>query len=166
MHPNLKIYKSTISKKVIFINSSAFTLFIADRILKYYFLKHPAAAIGGDFFNLTLAVNSGIAFGILIGQTVLVTLTVIIILIIINLLVKAYQKNNYWEIISLTLIVVGAISNLIDRVKFGYVIDYFNVPWFTVFNLADCLITIGVAVLLLQILIKEKTGQKTKNRII
>ena len=57
----------------------------------------------------------------------------------------------------------GAWGNLIDRLKFGYVIDFVSVGNFPVFNVADSSITIGVAVLLVSILIQEYQDRKAKN---
>lgn len=137
------------------LNLIVLILFVADRALKFYFIHNPAKIIGGDFiFNLLsfrLAKNQGIAFGILFNQIALIIFIILVIFILVWFLVKAYGQKNYWEIFGLTAIVIGAISNLLDRLRFGYVIDYIDVPFFTVFNLADCLITVGVLILFLVI---------------
>ncbi len=62
----------------------------------------------------------------------------------------------------MSLIVLGAGSNLLDRIKYSYVIDYIDLKYFTVFNIADTMISLGVALLLFYEL---KTKEKTlKNR--
>ena len=145
------------------LNLFALVLFIADRILKYYFLKNPAAKFGGDFLfglNFHFEKNIGIAFGISMNQIILLALTIFIILILISVLVKAYQQKDLFSIFALSLIIVGAISNLLDRLHYGFVIDYINVPWFTVFNLADCMITVGVGILLIGVLINNRLDKK------
>ncbi|MFA5022525.1 MAG: signal peptidase II [Patescibacteria group bacterium] len=150
--------------KCLVVNLLALLLFIIDRILKLYFVENPTIVIGGDFFwgllNFEFAKNFGIAFGILFTQIILVPFVVVITLILFSFLINAYQKRNFWEIGSLTFIIAGAISNLFDRLRFGYVIDYINVPWFTVFNLADCLITTGVIILIFDVWFKPKLVNK------
>jgi len=146
------------------LNLFALALFIVDRILKYYFLKNSATNLGGDFIsgllNFHFEKNTGIAFGILINQVFLLALIVFVILILVCFLVRAYRQKDWLTTFSLTLIIVGAISNLIDRMCYGFVIDYIDVPWFTVFNLADCMITIGVGLLLVEIFKKKKASNQ------
>jgi signal peptidase II len=55
----------------------------------------------------------------------------------------------------LLFIIFGAISNLVDRLKFGYVIDYIDIKYFTVFNLADIMIVVGCSVIVLPALLKK-----------
>ena len=126
-------------------------LFGLDRLLKYYFIKNPSEVIGKGFLSgvdFSLAKNSGIAFGISFNKTILIIITIILILVLIKLLVQFFLERKFLEVVGLGMIIVGAFSNLIDRLRYGFVIDYINVVWFTVFNLADSLITIGVVLLL------------------
>lgn len=58
--------------------------------------------------------------------------------------------------IAFALILGGAVGNIIDRVRFGYVVDFLDLRWWPVFNLADSGITIGVAVLLIRMLLHER----------
>jgi signal peptidase II len=145
------------------INLFVLIIFSADRLLKYYFLKNPAG-VGGDFFypwlKFGLAKNYGIAFSLPISGWCLISFIVIVIFILVYFWLKAFIQKNIWFLTSLTLIIVGAISNLIDRLRFGYVIDYIDVPWFTVFNLADSLITIGAAILILSFWFNKKQFKK------
>ncbi len=148
------------------INLAALTIFIVDRAFKYYFLKNPAEIFGGDFFNLVslrFAKNFGVAFGIMFNQKFLLVLVVILIFILFWFLIKSYRQRNIWEIFGLTLVVAGAVSNFIDRLRFGFVIDYIDVPFFTVLNLADCMITVGVGILLLSFWLQSK-ADKIKSR--
>ena len=75
--------------------------------------------------------------------TAIFTLIITIIYLILN---KIGQKLT---IILLTTILFGAISNILDRFSYGYVVDYLELKYFTVFNLADMMISGGVIVLLL-----------------
>jgi len=142
-------------KKYFSLNLTILLLFFLDRVVKFYFIKNPAETFGGDFFSslltFNLATNEGIAFGINMDQAILIGLVIVTIFILFNFLSKAYQDGNLINIFSLTLIIVGAISNLIDRLRWGFVIDYIDIPWFTVFNLADAMITIGAVILIVDI---------------
>lgn len=114
-----------------------------------------------NFFYLTNTHNTGAAFSILIGKRIIfIIVTIIIILIIINYI----RKNNITkkiELIAFSLILGGSIGNLIDRIVYGYVIDFIDVKIFNydfpVFNLADSFITIGVILLFFTLSRKERT---------
>lgn len=62
------------------------------------------------------------------------------------------------EIISLSGIIIGALSNFLDRLKYGYVVDYLDLKWFTVFNLADALISISTIILILYLFRTKKAS--------
>ncbi|OGY45223.1 MAG: signal peptidase II [Candidatus Buchananbacteria bacterium RIFCSPHIGHO2_01_FULL_39_8] len=152
-------------KKIISLNLAIFILFIVDRILKFWFLKNPGFSRDfiDDFLSFELETNPGIAFGLPLDGTLLLLLVIVIIFALFNLLRKAYRQRKFLEIFLISLIVFGAISNLIDRLRYGFVIDYINVPFFTVFNLADAMITVGVALLALELFSKNSrrgTGQE------
>jgi signal peptidase II len=121
-----------------------------DRITKFLVTKNlllnkPFPVIKG-IFNLTLICNRGAAFGILKNQIFLLIFTSVfaIILIYFNLRGEKLKKPY---IVSLSLILAGAIGNLIDRLFFGYVIDFLDFRIWPVFNLADSSITIGAILL-------------------
>ncbi len=148
--------------KYLSLNLFVFVFFIFDRLLKYYFFKNPAEIFSGGFLfglNFRFEKNFGIAFGFSVNRILLIFLTVFLILILFSFLIKAYQRKDSWEILGFSFIVFGAISNLIDRLRFGFVIDYIDLPIFTVFNIADCLISAGVVVFLVSIGIHSTAGQ-------
>ena len=134
--------------KLIGLNALVILLFWADRFLKLFFYKNPAMVYGSDFFwgilSFSYQKNFGIAFGFLVNHQFLLILVALILIFLVKLLVKEYQVKNLLNIFSLTLIIFGALSNITDRLRFGYVIDYIDLKWFTVFNLADIMITAGV----------------------
>ncbi len=105
-----------------------------------------------DFFYITYAENTGAAFSILKGQRwFFITMALIVIVVIIYYLIK--HKPKSLEKVSLQLILAGAIGNLIDRVTYGYVIDFLDFYIFgydfPVFNIADSCITIGAILLII-----------------
>jgi len=118
------------------------TKFIITRNLA---LNQSIPVIKG-IFHLTLVRNRGAAFGILKNQIPFLIFTAIFAIILLYL---AIRKNKHKKIysIALSMILAGAIGNLIDRVFFGYVIDFLDLRIWPVFNLADSAITIGAILL-------------------
>ncbi len=127
-------------------------------ITKNLFLNQSIPIIKG-IFHITLIHNRGAAFGILKNQVPLFIFTSIltIILIYFNLKNNRYRKSRS---ISLSLILAGALGNLIDRLFFGYVIDFLDFRIWPVFNIADSAITIGAILLGYSII---KGNDKTLN---
>lgn len=136
--------------KLLGINILGLILFVADRLSKIYFLKNPSLTYGGDFFygliSFYYATNTGIAFGIKINQILISVIIILILVWLFKLLLDSYRDKNLLNILSLSLIIIGALSNLIDRFKYGFVIDYIDVRWFSIFNIADSIITIGIII--------------------
>lgn len=129
-----------------------FTKYLISRNLS---LSQSVALIKG-ILHLTLVHNRGAAFGMLKNQTPLFIFTSIFAVILIYFSLKGRsQKKVSIYTLSLSLILAGAVGNLIDRVFFGYVIDFLDLRIWPVFNVADSAITIG-AVLLGWSLLKPK----------
>ncbi len=128
-----------------------------DRLFKnlslHYWNDKPVFIF--KYLALVFSKNYDISFSITTFLNPLYLILPIFILLI-GFLFYSLQKKHFIEASMLFLIVAGASSNLFDRFVYGYVIDYISVPFFTVFNLADALICIGV------ILISWKT-LNTKN---
>jgi signal peptidase II len=122
---------------------------------------HPESfTVIKDFFYITYAENTGAAFSILRGQRwFFVTMALIVSVLIIYYIIK--HKPKTLEKISLQLILAGAIGNVIDRVVYGYVIDFLDFYIFgydfPVFNIADSCITIGAILLIItELFIEDK----------
>jgi len=99
-------------------------------------------------FHLTLVHNRGAAFGILRNQAALLVFTsvIAIVLICFDLKRDGTAKSCLYKL-SLSLILGGALGNLIDRLWLGYVIDFLDLRIWPVFNVADSAITIGAILL-------------------
>ena len=93
--------------------------------------------------------NIGIAFGLNNGNLKNIFITIVILIMIIGFIKKQYQNIDRNMMISLSLILGGGISNLIDRIIRGGVIDFIKVSTFPIFNIADCLIVIGWVLLII-----------------
>ncbi len=121
-----------------------------DQLLKFILTKnltpnYSLPVIKG-IFHLTLVHNPGGAFGILKNQLALFIFTSIFAIILIYFNLKS-NKHKKYVTVALSLILAGALGNLIDRVFFGYVIDYLDFRIWPVFNIADTSITIGAILL-------------------
>ncbi|MDP2831376.1 MAG: signal peptidase II [Candidatus Omnitrophota bacterium] len=129
------------------------TKFLALRFLQ---LNTPVPLIK-NFLNLTLVHNRGAAFGFFQNQLYLFVLVSFftIGLILINLKNK---KNSIILKLSLSLILGGAAGNLIDRLRFGFVVDFLDLRVWPVFNIADSVITIAALILSWELLFNKNAA--------
>jgi signal peptidase II len=120
-----------------------------DQLTKYLanWLVTPIAIIPG-FLSLTTLHNYGAGFGILQGQIWLLTWVSVIV---IGFILYSYEEIlRKRMIVGASLVLAGVLGNLIDRVFFGYVVDFISFSFWPAFNVADSAITIGVIILVIQ----------------
>ncbi len=99
--------------------------------------------------SLTYAMNTGAAFGILGGKAgMLAAFTVVAIILFLIFFRKRVQWDNIYMSLGISLWVAGALGNLIDRIRVGMVIDFIDLHYWPVFNVADSSIFIGSVLLL------------------
>lgn len=140
---------------------------IIDQVIKLLVVNYlkPVGTVNviGDVFKLTYVENRGVAFGMFQGmQWVFVIITVIMLAVVVYLMFKRRPKNKFFYVIS-ALIIGGGIGNLIDRVFYGYVIDYLSLSFFPpVCNFADYCITIGVFLFAIYLLFFSESFKKKK----
>ncbi len=107
------------------------------------------------FLSIVKVKNFGIAFGILKGQTGLLILFISVILIVLLYLVFSKKIKSKQLLVAISFIIGGGIGNLIDRMFFGYVIDYLKLSFFPpVCNLSDYFICLGGLIIALYCLKK------------
>ncbi|MBI3325051.1 MAG: signal peptidase II [Candidatus Omnitrophica bacterium] len=102
--------------------------------------------------------NTGAAFGMLRGH---VPLFVLLSLVVAGWIIVELARRRPpapATLVSLSLILGGAVGNVIDRLRLGYVIDFIDLRVWPVFNVADAAITIGVTVLLWQSFVGKRRG--------
>ena len=145
-------------KKRIIIFYIASTIFILDRLSKYFILELSNADDSFNipitsFFNLNLVWNSGIAFGLFSfnEQFYYNIITLIIILITFVILFFAIKSDGV-ERIGFSMIFGGSLGNIFDRLYYTAVVDFIdfhinNIHWF-IFNIADIFICLGVMMLI------------------
>ena len=133
-----------------------------DQYTKAYIAANYTLAESHDFLkgfiDITYIHNRGGAWGMLSGYTwILLSVTIVIMLVCIAMLLKVGLKNKlmFWAV---TLVMFGGIGNLIDRIFYGYVIDYISLSFFPpVCNFADYAITIGTILLIIYVLFFSNT---------
>ncbi len=124
-----------------------------DRLLKYWAITHSAKIVDiiPGIFKLNLAKNYYIAFSIPFSGSILNILILAIIAVLVYFIVILVKKQEIIQAGYLTNIVIGAISNIYDRFNYGFVIDYFDLKYYTVFNIADSMIVVGSILLVVNL---------------
>ncbi|MFC1612871.1 guanylate kinase [Patescibacteria group bacterium] len=130
-----------------------FSFFIVDYLVKQFFIKNPSFKQDFLFLKFDMSLNKGIAFGMPINKGILIFIIIICLLVLVAYIVKLRNKIILQS--GLVCIFLGAISNFLDRILYGSVIDYISVPYFSVLNIADIMITVGVFIVLLGVIIKK-----------
>lgn len=128
----------------------ALILFIIDRLSKYLALAYLSEGFFccQNWLGLKTFLNEGIAFGYPMPVVISLALSFIIIIALGVAAIRNYHNYTAIIILSIALIIIGAVSNLLDRLYFGQVIDFINVgPW-PVFNLADIFIVLGAGIII------------------
>ncbi len=152
----------------------AVAIFILDQIVKYWIvdivrLRERAFIDVAPFFNLTWVENRGVSMGMLtadgdMGRWLLVALTAAISF---GVAVWLWRERSRLDVVALGMVLGGALGNIVDRVRFGYVVDFLHFFWgewhFYVFNVADAAITVGVILLLLRAFLRGDGRAKAEN---
>ncbi|WP_312104336.1 signal peptidase II [Pygmaiobacter massiliensis] len=115
--------------------------------------------------ELRYVLNEGMAFSMLSGaRWFLIIATSAALLALLWFVFFRRNKLKTLEYVSLLLIIGGGIGNLIDRVLYGYVVDFFATTFvnFAVFNVADCFVCIGVGLLMVAVIFEEYQNYKKK----
>ncbi|MGQ2989734.1 MAG: signal peptidase II [Brevundimonas sp.] len=116
--------------------------------------------VADPLFNLTYVENTGVSFGLFGGGAARWALSVFSVVVAGALAWWATKADRRLLIAAIGLVMGGAIGNAIDRIRFGYVVDFLDFsgtgvfPW--VFNVADSAITVGVILLILDSVLSER----------
>lgn len=139
-------------------------LIVIDQISKYLALNN-LANIGSipiieNIFHLTYVENRGAAFGMFQNNQI-VFILIALVASIFGLYYLHKKKIPMVGRVGIILIIAGAIGNLIDRVRLGFVVDYFDFRfiWEYVFNVADIYVVVGTILLCIYILFIEGKEQ-------
>lgn len=145
----------------------------ADQAVKFWimhhFVLHESRVVIPDLFNLTYMTNNGAAFSMLAGQPALWRQvfflgTASVALVFIWMAQRSYGRRSLWYTVSLALIAGGALGNMIDRLRFGFVIDFLDVYLGThhwpAFNVADSAIVVGVTLFIVNNLLFDRESSE------
>lgn len=131
-----------------------FILFAADRLFKELSLKKFSVGQTEDFFiipnffSFTFFKNEHLAFSLPLTVKITVIISILVITALFILLFREFGKRRIRSALFLSLFIIGALSNLQDRVALGFVIDYFHLYPISYFNLADVMIGVGIITVL------------------
>ena len=168
---NAKTTINTTSKRVIYndfiLMATLITVIVLDQLSKYIikstfnlYESWPETGI----FRIYHTYNTGTAFGLLQGQTILLIVASLIALVFLIYIYNEYTLGNIILRMALGLQLGGAISNLSDRLAFGSVTDFISVGWWPVFNIADSSIVVGITILIAGIFYREKLSTRNEQK--
>ncbi len=144
--------------------SVAVIVFVADQVTKYI----VTAALGPDgsylyrswpregLVRITYGTNSGTAFGLFPDQTLVLIITSFLAIGFIYYFYRSHALPSRVLRLAIGLQLGGAFGNLIDRVRLGSVVDFIDVGWWPIFNLADSSIVTGICLLALIIFLTPR----------
>ena len=162
-------------KNIVLFIFGAIAVIVLDQITKAViteklFMYGSHKVIDG-FFSLVYVMNPGAAFGFLAGAPEIfryiffISITFLAILLIIYYILKS-KSQDVLIVISLTLIFGGAVGNLIDRIRFGAVVDFLDFyigTWhWPAFNAADSAISIGAVLMIWEMLVSRKKTSSSR----
>jgi signal peptidase II len=151
-----------LKNKYLWVSAIATTVLVLDQITKFlvmqYLPRNGIVRVIPGFFDIVYVRNPGAAFGFLAGAqgwwrtAFFVTVSFAALVVIIVLIRKGQDRLS---LVSYSLIAGGAVGNLVDRIRFGEVVDF--IDWYVrswhwpAFNIADAAITVGVALLAVEV---------------
>lgn len=142
-------------------------LIILDQIIKILIPKNMSVIDG--ILSFTYVENTGGAFGLFASNGFTIILfNIIVLFMVFRFLIVQYEVMPKINKIGIILILSGGISNLIDRLIRGFVIDYIDITQifkFPIFNIADVMITIGWIFLIIGIIVYMSENKRRKNAV-
>lgn len=152
----------------------ALAIFVADQLSKWWILDIVRLQEVGSvavlpMFSLTFVGNVGVSMGLFAANSDLQRWLLVAVTGAIAIVVGVWiaREKNRWDVAALGLVLGGALGNILDRARFGYVVDFLHVFWrewsFWVFNIADAAITIGVLMLLGRALMPGQNDRGNNN---
>lgn len=162
---------------MIWILALAGAVVVLDQVTKVVALDRlvPRARIDvvDGFIALSLVMNPGLAFGLLANlpaawRWVVAALSVVALLVLVRVALRVLPTASWLDLVAIGLIFGGAVGNLIDRARFGAVVDFIDVYYrgyhWPAFNVADSAITVGVALLAFRLLARQPAAARRPDR--
>ncbi len=143
-----------------------FVILLCDQVSKWSIMRSlplgVRRAVLGRFLFLTYTQNTGGAFSLFQAGN---GIFIVVALIAIVALIYAYhnfQRRDLLVSTALALALGGAVGNLIDRIRFGYVVDFFDIRVWPIFNVADSAISVGIVMLAVYFIFKRDAPEKAE----
>jgi len=145
--------------------SLTLVLLIIDRLLKWWASTSLEFAVPrnliGNVIRLTRVHNVGGAFGLFPGGSTVFLVVSSIVAAVLFLILLTMHIDSRLIRAGMACVLAGAVGNLIDRIMWGYVLDFFEIRGFPIFNVADACITIGAGLIILAVLLG---GERHRSR--
>ncbi|MBS3886573.1 MAG: signal peptidase II [Dethiobacter sp.] len=133
----------------------AVLVILFDQILKLLVVNtmslNQSIPVITNIFHITYVHNFGAAFGLLAHRTGFIILVTVVVVFLLLVFLRHLPKEQKLLRAALVLQLAGATGNLIDRVRMGYVVDFFDLRVWPVFNVADIAIVSGIGLLILDL---------------
>jgi len=139
----------------------------AKLLVKQMMREGDHIAVIGDILRLTYVKNPGMAFGIQIGGKLFYTIFASIACVIILVYLFRIKPEHFWPRFALASILGGAIGNLIDRFRYGEVVDFidFKIIRWPVFNFADIAVAIGMIILIVVVIFERSKEESEEEQL-
>lgn len=152
----------------IFVLCISLLLTALDQFIKYFVMQNlkPVGTVTviRGLLSFSYMENTGAAFGLFQGKVWLLSAVTVLAFCMIVFLLFTYRSHTALSYISSALVLAGGIGNFIDRIAYGFVVDFIHVHFFNyIFNFADCCITVGAFLFVFHVLLtacREKQENK------
>ena len=138
------------------------SIFLFDQITKYLVYKNLALgqSIPDDFIiKITYARNTGTAFSLFSSYGSFLLIISIFVAVFFTIYFLMIEKPKLTMRLFISLVVAGALGNIIDRVRFGYVNDFIDVGFWPIFNIADSSISIALTIYFIDLIFLNKKNE-------
>ncbi len=140
--------------------SIALVVALMDQLTKWIIVRsmylHESIQVIAGIFSITRIHNTGIAFGLFPGIPDVFTVITLMSMLIVVYFYLTIEPRTILLTAGCAAILGGALGNLLDRFRLGYVVDFIHFSFWPAFNVADSAVSIGVALLLLNFLVEKK----------
>ena len=145
------------TKKVLKIVITVCIIIIAiDQLSKFLITQFIPSTIGNEYFAIEITENTGMAFGFNSGNTKNIFLSLLVIFIIISFIRNQREQLEPKVLVAISMALGGGISNIIDRIFRGGVLDFIKILFIPNFNIADLCICIGWILIVVFLIIYTK----------
>lgn len=145
------------TKKVLKIVITICIIIIAiDQLSKFLITQFIPSTVGNEYFAIEITENTGMAFGFNSGNTKNIFLSLLVIFIIISFIRNQREQLEPKVLVAISMALGGGISNIIDRIFRGGVLDFIKILFIPNFNIADLCICIGWILIVVFLIIYTK----------